>query len=411
MPRYVQTVFFVGNFVGVLASGPVGDAVGRKLCYCAFLTVWIAAGILGAYTSSLYLWIASRFLSGAMSLGYNNCLHVYLTEITSGKWRSVFVYYFINTGWDLGIVVLGGLAYFCRDMAWLELIIALTNVPFLLAWFLMLESPRWLLSKGRSEEAKRVMRTMCRWNGKHRGQEVDNFVDNFFLSEKQKKGSIRDLFKLPATRRNTVLMCACWLSFSMGYFGLIYNTPAFDWSPFLVFVFPGLISIPLNYVAPWIENSVGRKATLTFSLLGGGALLFLTLAFPAGSLGIIVCAWMGTMTSVLAFRVGYTFTKELYPTTLRATGVGTASSAARVGSMVSPLVPLLSTAHELFPLLVYGASMFAAGLGSVWVWPETRKLRLMYTAEECEREATGENTWLAHFNKMKMKKKATTTKS
>ena len=56
-----------------------------------------------------------------------------------------------------------------------------------------------------------------------------------------KKYTYRHLFRTPAIRRNTVIMSFCWLSFSMGYFGLLYNTPALEWNMFLVFVFPSII--------------------------------------------------------------------------------------------------------------------------------------------------------------------------
>jgi len=41
-------VFFAGNFVGVLASGPIADHFGRKTCYCFFLTLWIVLGVLSS---------------------------------------------------------------------------------------------------------------------------------------------------------------------------------------------------------------------------------------------------------------------------------------------------------------------------------------------------------------------------
>ncbi len=126
----------------MFVSGPVGDAIGRKNCYCLFLTIWVAVGAVGAYTTNLYLWMLTRFVVGFTSLGYNNCLVVYLVEITTGKWRNAFFYYFMSTGWDLGIITLGILAYFIRNITDLELVIALSNLPYLLAWILMLESPR-----------------------------------------------------------------------------------------------------------------------------------------------------------------------------------------------------------------------------------------------------------------------------
>ncbi len=253
---------------------------------------------------------------------------------------------------------------------------------------------RWLLSKGKHEEAKHVMKRMCKWN-KRDESAVDAFVDNFELYEKKSARSLRlrDLIKLPATRRNTVLMSLTWLSFSLGYFGLQYNTPAFDWNKFIVFMFPAFLTIPMNYVLPTLENTLGRKAVMTGSMLFGGAMLFLTLVLPAG-LPIVVVAWTGTVSCAAAFRSGYTFAKELYPTTLRASGLGTASAAARIGSMISPLVAILGTVDPVLPMLVFGASMLASGVGSVWIWPETKSLRLMYTAEECEAEAATKNEWV-----------------
>jgi len=94
IPRYAQTIFFAGNFFGVLASGPVGDIFGRKLCYCLFLTLWVVFGVAGSQTSSLAIWLVCRFVCGATSLGYNNVLSVYNTELTSGKWRAKQGYFF-----------------------------------------------------------------------------------------------------------------------------------------------------------------------------------------------------------------------------------------------------------------------------------------------------------------------------
>ena len=93
-----------------------------------------------------------------------------------------------------------------------------------------------------------------------------------------------DMFRFRSLRRNTVIMCFCWFAFCCGYYGLVYNTPAFEWNLFLVFVFPTFINIPLSILQPLMENKLGRKAILTFSLLGAGVLLLLTTAFPSGSL-------------------------------------------------------------------------------------------------------------------------------
>ncbi len=133
----------MGNFFGVLASGPIADTFGRKFCYCLFVTIWIISGVVGSFASNLYVWLFTRFMCGAMSLGYNNVLSVFGTELTTGKWRAYQGYLFGASGWDGGVILLGLLVYLIRNMVTLELVIALSNVPFLLAWFLMPESPRY----------------------------------------------------------------------------------------------------------------------------------------------------------------------------------------------------------------------------------------------------------------------------
>ena len=258
IPRIIQTQFFLGNFVGVLLSGVVADRYGRKFCYCLFLTLWIIFGVTGSFTPNLYVWVLLRFLCGAMSLGYNNALSVYVTESTHGKWRAYLGNTMGEFFWNSGHMTLGGLVYVVRDMTNLELIIGLSATPFLIMWFIMPESPRWLLAKGKKEKAKRVITRACLLNRKSI-KPVEDFVDSFKTVDNIKKGSTVDLFRTPCIRRNTILMCLTWLSFSMGYFGLIYNTPSLNWNIFLVFVFPPIIVAVIMPIEPFMQNILGRN--------------------------------------------------------------------------------------------------------------------------------------------------------
>ena len=91
---------------------------------------------------------------------------------------------------------------------------------------------------------------------------------------------MHQLFVKPGVRRNTVVVFICWMAFSMGFFGLAYNTPTFDANIYLVFVIPALLSLPLVPFQPILDNTVGRKVVLSSTLLAAGAVLLLTLAFP-----------------------------------------------------------------------------------------------------------------------------------
>ena len=72
----------------------------------------------------------------------------------------------VQIPYAVGEMVLGLIAIFIRDyvtLQWVMSAICLIQLPL---WLVMPESPRWLLSKGRVEEARDVMRRAARWNGK-----------------------------------------------------------------------------------------------------------------------------------------------------------------------------------------------------------------------------------------------------
>ena len=55
-------------------------------------------------------------------------------------------------------------------------------------------------------------------------------------------------------RRNLLLLCIYWFAASMGSYGLIFYTPAFDWNVYLVFVFPTFLNIPMALLVPFLDN-------------------------------------------------------------------------------------------------------------------------------------------------------------
>ena len=324
-------------------------------------------------------------------MAYNTAADVYRVELTSGLWRSRSGHYFGELPWQLGHLSLGLLIYLLPNMKHLELFIGLSAIPFMPLWFLLPESPRWLLTHGRNEEAKAIMKKICRWN--NRPVEPVDHLEEVVLDEKSKKrGNFHDLVKYPATRRNAICMFCCWLAFSMGYFGLIYNTPAFDWNIYLVFVFPTFITIPISVTQPIFENKLGRKPILTFSLLAAGILLILTIIVPKG-VPVIVLAWIGTISCSVAFGGGYTYVKELFPTKLRTTALGVSSAGARVGSLSSPFIAMLDYTSPVLPLAIYGIVVMAAGVISIWLWPETKRTKLPESLEEAEKAAATQNSW------------------
>ena len=205
-------------------------------------------------------------------------------ELTSGPWRSKVFNWFSALPWSIGHLLFGLVIYLIPNMKHLELFIGLSALPFMSLWFLLPESPRWLLSKGRNEEAITVLKLACKWNKRPLPNINDLKIND--TGNEIRKDSIKQLLTYPAVRRNCLCMWYCWFACFMGYFGMIYNTPDFDWNVYLVFVFPAILSSPFALVMPFIENRVGRKRLVTFSHFTAGTLLLLTAIVPKGGDGI-----------------------------------------------------------------------------------------------------------------------------
>lgn len=70
----------------------------------------------------------------------------------------------IQFGGAIGYIVLPGVAYLLRDFRMINLTIYAPEILFLLGWFFLPESPRWLLLNGRTSEAEVVMRSAAAAN-------------------------------------------------------------------------------------------------------------------------------------------------------------------------------------------------------------------------------------------------------
>ena len=124
------------------------------------------------------------------------------------------------------------------------------------------------------------------------------------------------------------------------------------------------------------------------------AFLSLLTAWVKEGLPVIILAWMSTFSCGMACAGVYTYTKELFPTILRTTALGTASAAGRVGSLLSPFVAMLDSISPVLPLTIYGIIILIAGIFSLWLWPETNKKKMTETLEEAEKVACTHNPWV-----------------
>ncbi|SCX00349.1 putative niacin/nicotinamide transporter NaiP [Agrobacterium sp. DSM 25558] len=371
VPQALQTgtLFFLGMLIGAFVFGRLADRIGRRPVLFIAISLDAIFGVASAFAPDLQWLLVARFLTG---LGVGGTLPVdyammaeFLPSDRRGRWLVL-----LEGCWAIGTVALALLALVAGTNggeAW-RTIFFVTGIPALmgiLLRFYVPESPFYLNQQGRSEEARQVLQRVAKENGRT----ID--ISPLAPQTPQRK-SVGALFSTTLRRRTIFLMLA-WVLISVSYYGVFVYLPiklAADGFGFVrgqVFlVILAIAQLPGYALAAYGVEKWGRKPTLIgFLLLSAVG----TLAYGFGqTVEIAVAATLLLSFSLLGtWGAIYAFTPELYPTTLRASGMGMAGAVARFGGLLAPSIvaPLMASNFGLALGVISGLLVIAAI--SVWL--------------------------------------------
>jgi putative MFS transporter len=241
------------------------------------------------------------------------------------------------------------------------------------------ESPRWLLSVGRSVEAKTVVE-------KFLGPDADfeDLQQNTRLARPGKGlSSIVELFRRGYGK--VLFFCgvfwACQVapSFAIKTFQPQLLTALNLDNPLLASI--GITSFTLvgTALGMFVINATGRRKLLLATYVASTAALFL-LATPTSSIMLLTIGFfvMFTVSEAAGSCLQFVYPNEIFPTDLRATGVGLATSISRIGSAAGTFaLPMTITSLGATGALLIAGGISAFGLiVSYFLAPETKNLAL-----------------------------------
>lgn len=255
-------------------------------------------------------------------------------------------------GWAFGYTTLPGLAYLLQDFR--HLLIA-TTVPEViwLVWFCCLpESPRWLLTHDKSDQAEEIVMQAVQMNGRNL---ADNEINEMFKALKENVDREReavtsnvpgnvfiDLFKDRTLVMLTLVFYFTWFTNAFVYYGISLNIGAMGGNLYWNFFFAGLVEFPSYLFCMFIFKYVGRRPLLAIMMFGSGISCLGIVPFYSlqmeDSNWITFFAMIGKFCITSSFGIIYVYSAEVYPTALRQIGVGSCSVAGRVGSIIAPFV-------------------------------------------------------------------------
>ncbi|XP_041873021.1 solute carrier family 22 member 2-like [Corvus kubaryi] len=378
-----QSSVNAGFFIGSINIGYIADRFGRKFCLLTTILANIVCGILLVFVPT-YLWIVIiRFLQGLVSKGCWTAGYILVTEVVGPQYRrTVGILY--QAAFSVGLLVFDAIAYAVPHWRWLQLAVTLPTCFFLLYYWCLPESPRWLISQRKNEKAMKIVSDMAKKNGK---KMPSHFKDIQFEEEDcgKQNPSLRDLFRTPQIRKNTLILMFNWFTSSVLYQGLIMHMGMDAENMYLDFLYSALVEFPAAFIIIVTIDRLGRRYPWAVSNVVAGAACLATALIPEDMHSLkVVAACIGRMGITMAFEMVCFVSTELYPTYIRNLGVMVCSSLCDIGGVLVPFIVyrLVEVWYDL-PLIVFTVLGLTAG-GLVLLLPETKGRVLPETVEDVE---------------------------
>ncbi|XP_063833802.1 beta-alanine transporter-like [Ostrinia nubilalis] len=164
LPRTGNTLFWVGSIFGNLVFGWMSDRSGRRPTILLMILLEVPLAIAAAFPNNYWTYVALRIAGGLFFPALYQQPFILALELMPPRSRT-YTGIVVGMLFASGMCLLALLAYAVKDWFYLSLA---TSLPFILLYgyyWLIPESPRWLVSRGRIAEAEKVFRNLAKKNG------------------------------------------------------------------------------------------------------------------------------------------------------------------------------------------------------------------------------------------------------
>jgi len=361
----IGSIGLIGMALGAVISGTVADRIGRKKVFTITVLLYSIASAFCALSWNYQSLLVFRFLVGFGLGGELPVAATLVSEYAPSRVRGRFIV-LLESFWGLGWIAAACIAYFFIPVYGWRMAFLIGALPALYVCLIRLhmpESVRYLLTRGRVDEARQIVLSL---------EKQLHVPSALFTGETEPvpvvaQASFRELWKKPFMSR-TIMLWLVWFGINFSYYGI------FMWLPSLVFqqgftvvktfeyvLIMTLAQLPGYYCAAWLVDKIGRKYTLSAFLLFSGVASYF---FGHASTAATLMMWGSVMSffNLGAWGVLYTYTPEQYPTAIRALGSGWAAGFGRFGGMAAPMMvgALLARSFGFASVFYMFALVFAA---------------------------------------------------
>lgn len=381
-PAYVGAIIaagYVGQLIGAIFFGSLAEKVGRLRVLFFTIMLFVMMDIACLFAWSGLSLLVFRFLQGVGTGGEVPVASAYINEFIGAEKRSKF-FLLYEVLFPMGLMFAGMAAYFLMPIYGWKVMFIVGLIPSLLVIplrFFLPESPRWLASKGRFTEADKVVK-IFEQGALKQGKALPEPVVKDINPQAMAKTNWRELFQ-GIYRKRTFTLWGMWFCVYM------VNNAMVTWLPSLYKQHFGLpLQTSLGY--GWITSGVGVIASIICALMIDKVgrrpwysaafflaiipLMSLSVLGATSAIQVVVLATLSyAILQTISFSL-YLYAAELYPTRLRAMGIGFSTAWLRAGSAIGPLIVGGYGIQYVFSVLAIVALI--GGLVTFWFAIETK---------------------------------------
>ncbi|XP_055007902.1 solute carrier family 22 member 4-like [Boleophthalmus pectinirostris] len=376
---FSSSLYFVGVLTGSFVCGNLADRFGRKPVLFFTMAIQCVTTLIQAASVN---WVMFTTLSCLRGFGLTSSFTTALilgSEVLRPKVRMTYTLV-LSVGFGLGYAVLPLFGYFIRN--WRMLLVACSIPGFLVMplWWVVPESPRWLLQKNRFKKAESIICKVAKMNRVPTPDVIFTSKEHLdqMKSNKDKSDSYTclDLVRTSNIRIITLMGTFIWFTCILVFSGLSLNTSNLNGNKYLNCFISAVTDIAA-YVLTWfLVSRVSRPIFLFASLMFCGILLLIIQLVPDEMDAVFqALALSGRMGISAAYTFTNVFFIELMPTVIRNTGLGFFSTSGRISSILCPYIIFLGMYNKLTPYIVFGSMSVMASIFTLFL-PDTRDIKL-----------------------------------
>ncbi|CAD6197250.1 unnamed protein product [Caenorhabditis auriculariae] len=375
------SIFLLGGLLMEPIITQLSDLFGRRMTFLIPLYIAVVSNIICAISPTYTVFLAFRFISGAASMSFNAISSVLCMETVALEFRSLTPLVG-NFFWVAGYMLAGVFRIFISRWRVLYFAISILGALTVPLFWLVPESPHWLITQKRNKQIRRYILKSSKFNRTDVSLDMcktdDVSVEESLLDEptrKRKRRTALDIFTNGVLLVHLLVNSYILIILNGTYWALSLFSTELSEDKWTGFFLSGLVEIPAALLSVYLLVKLNRRTVSIVSLALQSVCMLMALYAPVPEHVKIVFPLLAKLFNAMAWNSQQLLYSESTPTSIRNVFCGILEFVGDIGGVLAPYVKRLESVNPNAPTLMI-AIMSMIGASVVFVLPETKNKKL-----------------------------------